>query len=248
MRAMKFARELSLALVLAMLAAPVFAAPPAHQGNPNPGIIPPNAHFHGMTYGEWLAGVNQWLLSIPSADNPILDGNEDKIAINQPKHVWFLANAAPVVNRHFTVPAGTALYAAINGVESDNQLCVDPDTNYTVDELRAFAKSAVDQFTDIEVQVDGVPINNIAAYRSTSPVFASTLPDKNILQFFGCTDTPAGTYWPMVADGYALLLAPLSVGEHTIHISGVVVVDPSDPSNDVDVDVTWHITVAPQSK
>jgi hypothetical protein len=52
----------------------------------------------------------------------------------------------------------------------------------------------------------------------------------------------------MVADGYALLFAPLSVGEHTIHISGVVVVDPSDPSLDVDVDVTWHITVAPHSK
>lgn len=248
MRDMRFARGLSLALVLAMLAASVLAAPPALKGGPNPGIIPLNAHFHGMTYGEWLAASNQWLLSVPAADNPILEGNEDKIAIGQPKHVWFLANAAPVVNRHFTIPAGTALYATINSVEWDNQLCVDPDTNYTVDELRVIAKSVVDSFTDIEVQVDGVPINNIGAYRSTSPVFASTLPDNNILQFFGCTDALPGTYGPMVADGYALLLAPLSVGEHTIHISGVVVVDPSDPSKDVDVDVTWRITVAPHSK
>ena len=241
MRAMRFARGLSLALVLAMLAASVFAASPAHKGNPNPGIIPPNAHFHGMTYGEWLAGFNQWVFSLPAADNPIFEGNEDKIAIGQPKHVWFLANAAPVVNRHFTVPAGTALYATINGVEWDNQLCVDPDTNYTVDELRAIAKSIVDSFTDIEVQVDGVPVEDIAAYRSSSPVFFSTTVEQI------CEAVP-GTYGPMVADGYALLLAPLSVGEHTIHISGVVVVDPSDPSKDVDVDVTWHITVAPHSK
>jgi hypothetical protein len=224
-----------------MLAASVFAASPAHKGNPNPGIIPPNAHFHGMTYGEWLAGFNQWVFSLPAADNPIFEGNEDKIAIGQPKHVWFLANAAPVVNRHFTVPAGTALYATIFAVEWDNQICVDPDTNYTVDELRAIAKSIVDSFTDIEVQVDGVPVEDIAAYRSTSPVFFSTTVEQ-------ICEAVHGTYGPMVADGYALLLAPLSVGEHTIHISGVVVVDPSDPSKDVDVDVTWHITVAPHSK
>ena len=114
-------------------------------------------------------------------------------------------------------------------------------TRTTVDELRAIAKSIVDSFTDIEVQVDGVPVEDIAAYRSTSPVFFSTTVEQI------CEAVP-GTYGPMVADGYALLLAPLSVGEHTIHISGVVVVDPSDPSNDVDVDVTWHITVAPHSK
>jgi hypothetical protein len=231
-----------------MLAASVLAASPAKAGNPNPGIIPPEAHFHGLTYGEWLAGVNQWLLSVPAADNPILDGNEDKIAFGQPKHVWFLANAAPVVNRHFTIPAGTALYATILNVEFDNSLCVDPDTNFTVAELRAAAKSAADSFTDIEVQLDGIPIEDIAAYRSTSPVFTATLPANNILQFFGCADVLPGTYGPLVADGYALLLVPPSVGEHTIHISGVIVVDPSDPSNNVDVDVTWHITVAPHRK
>ncbi len=241
MRALRFPGALSLAFVFAMFAASVSAAPPAQKSNPNPGIIPPDAHFHGMTYGEWQARDIQWLLSLPAADNPIFEGNEDKIANGQPKHVWFLANAAPVVDRHFTVPAGTALYATVNVVEWDNQICVDPDTNYTVDELRSLAKSFVDLFTDIEVQVDGVPVEDIAAYRATSPVFASTTVEQ-------ICEAPPGTYGPMVADGYALLLAPLSVGEHIIHISGVVVVDPSDPSKDVDVDVTWHITVVPHSK
>jgi len=234
--------------VFALLASSVSAAPSAKKGNPNPGIIPPNAHFDGMTYGEWLAGLNQWILSVPAADNPILEGNEDKIAIGQPKHLWFLVNASPVVNRHFTIPAGTALYATIFGVELDNLLCVDPDTNFTVAQLRAGAKSIVDSLTDIEVQVDGVPVDDIAAYRATSPVFASTLPDGNLLQFFGCADALSGTYGPMVADGYALLLAPPSVGEHTIHISSVLVVDPSDPSTNINSDITWHITVVPHSK
>jgi hypothetical protein len=237
MRAMRFARGFPLALVVAMLAASVLAAPPALKGNPNPGIIPPNAHFHGMTYGEWQAAAMQWIFSLPAADNPIFEGNEDKIANGQPKHVWFLANAAPIVNRHFTVPAGTGLYAVVNVVEWDNQICVDPDTNYTVDELRELAESFVDAFTDIEVQVDGVPVENIAAYRKTSPVFFSTTVEQ-------ICEAPPGTYGPMVADGYALLLAPLSVGEHTIHISGVVIVN---PSTNIDVDVTWHITVVPHT-
>ena len=247
MNAVRIPESLFRAFVFAVLTASVFAALPAKAGNPNPGVIPPGAHFHGLTYGEWLAGLNQWLLSVPAADNPILEGTEDKIATGQPEHVWFLANAGVVVNRHFTIPAGTALYATIFGAEFDNSLCVDPDTNFTIAELRAAAKSAVDSFTDIEVQVDGIPIEDIAAYRSTSPVFTATLPANNFLQFVGCADALPGKYGPLVADGYALLLAPLPVGEHSIHISGVIVVDPSNPSNDVNVDVTWHITVAPHS-
>jgi len=224
-----------------MLTGAVLAAPTAPKGIPNPGIVPPNAHFHGMTYGEWLAGLNQWILSVPAADHPILEGNEDNIAIGQPEHVWFLANAAPFVDRHFVIPSGTALYATIFVVELDNFLCVDPDTNFTVAQLRKGAKDIVDLLTDIEVQVDGTPVDNIGAYRSTSPEFSATLPADNLLHdTFGCLDVGPGTYGPMVADGYALLLEPLSVGEHTIHISSVLGGNPSD--------IIWRITVVPHSK
>jgi hypothetical protein len=147
----------------------------------------------------------------------------------------------PVTVRHFTVPAGTALYATIFSVEWDNKICVDPDTDYSVDELRAIAKSIVDSFQDIEVQVDGIPVEDVAAYRATSPEFYASTVEQ-------ICEAPAGTYGPMVADGYALLLAPPSVGVHTIHMSAVVVPDPSDPSQNVDVDVMWYITVAPHRK
>jgi hypothetical protein len=102
------------------------------RGSPNPRIIPPHAHYGGLSYGEWLVKFNQWSLSIPASDNPGLLGNEDKLATGQPKHLWFLANTAPVVNRFFTVPAGKALLAMIFGVEWDNALCIDPDTNFSV--------------------------------------------------------------------------------------------------------------------
>lgn len=134
-----------------------------------------------------------------------------------------------------------ALHATILTTEWDNQLCIDPDTNYSVDELRAIATSSVDAFTDIEVQVDGIPVEDVAAYRTVTPEFYATTAE----QF---CEEPAGTYGPMVADGYALLLAPLSVGVHTIHLSGVIVTDPSDPSQNLDVDIMWYITVVPHRK
>src|SRR6185503_10529325 len=122
-------------------------------------------------------------------------------AIGQPKHVWFLANISPVVERHFVVPSGKALFFPIFAVEWDNSFCVEPDTNYSVDELRAIAKSFVDTIRDIEVTIDDVPVRNVAAYRFVSPVFAITLPDDNIVQVgFGCSDARPGTYFPAVAD------------------------------------------------
>ena len=209
----------------------------AQQGNPNPRIVPPNAVYDGLTYGEWMAKFNQWYLSIPASVNPLILGNEKYLSIGQPEHLWFLGNTEPVVERHFVVPAGTALFATIFIVEWDNLLCVDPDTNYTVDELRALAKSVVDSFTDIQVEVDGVPVKDVAQYRSTTPVFSVTLSDENFPQSIGCTDVLPGTYGPMVADGYALILPPLPVGEHTVHEAGVL--------HDIVVDVTWHIAVVP---
>src|SRR5207245_4631220 len=66
MSATRSVRTLSLAVLLATLAASALAAPPPH---PNPGIIPPNAHYGGLTYGEWLAGLNQWIFAVSAADN-----------------------------------------------------------------------------------------------------------------------------------------------------------------------------------
>jgi hypothetical protein len=220
----------------------------AKDRNQNPGILPPSARFGGLSYGEWLMRFNQWSFSIPAPQNPLLLGNEAFISTDQPHQLWFLANTLPVVDRHFTVPAGKALYAVIFAGEWDNSICIDPDTNYTVDQLRAIAKSTIDSFTDIQVEVDGVSVNNVTQYRATTPAFFSTLPENNIAQAQGCADALPGTYGPMVGDGYALILAPLPVGEHTIHETGVFHVDPSDPSKDINVEVLWRLTVIPHNQ
>jgi hypothetical protein len=53
-----------LGLVLVALVA-VSSDALAQGGNKNPGVIPPNAKYKGLTYGEWAARWWQEALSIP---------------------------------------------------------------------------------------------------------------------------------------------------------------------------------------
>jgi hypothetical protein len=208
------------------------------RGDPSPRPIPPRERYLGLTYGEWQAKFWQWAWSIPASDNPTIPGNEDKIATGQPKRLWFLATislGAPV-EQHFTIPEGTALYVTVYDVEWDNILCFDPDEHNTVRELRDIARSLVDEARDIRVELDGRRIENVTQYRSTSPVFYSKVAEDDL---FGCTDEPAGTYGPMVSDGYVLIFPPLPTGEHLITERYKVV----DGATVTLVNTTWHITV-----
>jgi hypothetical protein len=85
----------------------------------------------------------------------------------------------------------------------------------------------------LTTSVDGVVLQNLANYRFSSPVFSYTLPDNNI------EGVPAQTVTPAVADGYYLMLAPLSAGQHQIHFTG------GSPLLNFSLDVTYNITVTP---
>jgi hypothetical protein len=193
----------------------------SQNGTVSPGIIPPNAHYGGHTYGEWLAMQWQWFLGLPVPDNPNFNGN-GSISNGQPEHVWFLpgvvfTGVAELKTLHVAVPAGKALYLVLQSVEADNALCTFPPTDLSVDQLGQLAVSlGIDGTTLLEVEVDGVPVDNPKQYVTVSPVFNITLPEDNVLEAVGCPN-PAGTYGPAIAAGYTILFAPLAVGQHTIH-------------------------------
>jgi hypothetical protein len=105
--------------------------------------------------------------------------------------------------------------------------------------------------TNIAAEIDGVAVVNLYDYRAVSPLFVyGPLPENNMLQFFGFT-APAGSTSaglpgvppvPSAAsDGYYLMLAPLPVGQHTIHFTGTL----GDPVN-FTLDITYNLTVAPR--
>jgi hypothetical protein len=90
----------------------------------------------------------------------------------------------------------------------------------------------------LEASLDGVPLRQLSEYRVQSPVFSVTLPERNLLGI------PSGTYAPMVSDGYWLMLTPLSAGEHTVHVQGIIT---GGVFEGFESDVTYHLTVGPEA-
>jgi len=193
-------------------------------GNPNPGVLPPNSSPNGSTYGEWSARWWQWALGQPADVNPVLDTDGEFCKQGQAGPVWFLAGTfGGDADRSCTVPTGKKLFFPLN-----NTVCIATEPGETAKEMRACAKKYADEVDvgGLAAEVDGVPIQQLEAYRAASPVFDVTLPADNV---FG---VPADIYGPAAADGYYLMLAPLSRGEHVIHFSATGFLD-----------VTYRITV-----
>jgi hypothetical protein len=133
------------------------------------------------------------------------------------------------------VPTGVALFFPVANAEASTL-----EGNGTTDaELRAAAKSFQDLTTNMSAEIDGVPVRDLGAYRVQSPLYTfGPLPANNVLQSFGIT-APAGSTSLSVADGVYLMLAPLSVGGHTIHFHA------ETPAFNFLLDITYNLTVAP---
>jgi hypothetical protein len=70
-------------IVLVGIFVALIGATVAFAANPNPGVLPPNSHPFGRTYGEWSAKWWQWAVSIPASNSPITDTTGANCAVNQ---------------------------------------------------------------------------------------------------------------------------------------------------------------------
>jgi hypothetical protein len=183
-------------------------------------VIPIDAVAYGSTYGEWGARYWQWVLSIPAATNPGSDTTGEFCREGQQGPVWFLGSTftSDPVTRHCTVPAGKALFfpiaTVISGAGAYDCDPTVPDVPCNIAALRVIAGDATDPVS-LEVTIDGKRLRNLRGQRVQTPVFTLTYPEGNVFE------APPGTLGPNVADGYWLMLAPLSVGKHTIRSRAV---------------------------
>jgi hypothetical protein len=191
----------------------------AGRGNAgNPGVLPPQSHPHGKTYGEWTAAWWQWALSIPEAQNPVADTPGEFADVGQSGPVWFLAGTfGNSAERTVTIPAGkTIFFPVVNWVFGAAVFDCDPTVPGVpcdVPTLREKAAAATTGAEVVEAWIDGTQVKNMREYRAVSPEpFSITFPEGAV---FGI---PAGTHYPHVADGYWLMLAPFSKGKHTIQV------------------------------
>jgi len=192
----------------------------------------------GLTAQWW-----QLVGSIPTSVNPGLDKTGADCMVGQRGPVWFLVGtfASGPVTRSCSVPEGAWLFfPVVNDVNINTpNVCGQNSANQSVDFLRSQIAPAVDGATGLSVHVDGKPVKDVVRVKSLP--FAVTFPADNIFnapcEAAGLGSVPANTYSPAVDDGFYTLLAPLSVGTHTLHIQGQI------PAVGLTVDVTYNLTV-----
>jgi hypothetical protein len=208
-------------------------------------VIPPKAHPHGRSYGEWGAAWWQYVLSVPVAENPLLDETGANCGVGQSGHVFFLVGSlsGTAVRSECVVPTGAMLFFPVV-----NTIFAAAETPPPIEELVSGAAEAIETATDLAVEIDGNPVEGLQRFRAPSSGFGFTLPEDNL---FGapagsCVPDPTvGACIPWVAaqDGFYLMLPPLPPGEHTLHIHAVL------PAFGFTLDVTYDpLTVVPRNR
>jgi hypothetical protein len=197
-----------------------------------------------------------------NVNHPLVDLTGAKCGVGQSGKVFFLGGAdfqigtptQDMVVRNCIVPHGKALFFPPLNIECSvlEASVLPPNTNGcgnpgpTVDQLRSVIAQVMDQATNLAADVDGraIPIGSATSspFRVQSPVFSFTLPSDDLLSFIEPGPPPSGkfqpgTYTPMVGDGFYVMLAPLSAGQHTVHFHGEI------PAFGFKLDVTYHLTV-----
>jgi hypothetical protein len=195
-------------------------SPAGELGNPN--VTSPLATVGGKSYAEWSAAWWQWTMSHPFSQ--FFDPTGQLFSLDQSGPVWFLQGALETPERRCVMPPGTHLLCPIVLYLNDYP-CPDPTFQPAPgqsmeDFLTAGAKAVIDGIPTspfpLSLEVDGVAVNNLASYRTTSKLFSFTA-DLSMLAFDGCV---TGTPQVGVSDGYLVILEPLPPGEHTLHFSG----------------------------
>jgi hypothetical protein len=198
---------------------------------------PGQGRYQTLAAKWWSWAIDENLDPITAPSGPV------DCAAGQQGNTWFLGGAnfpdegdplVPIV-RTCTIPKKVSLFFPVVNAFAfappSQTACteVPVHTQKQLDEHRKCAASFIDGFSpaDLTATVDG-PNNPVPIVRATSALFPIHLGDDNPFSDFGVT---AGNYLD-AADGYWVLLDPLSPGPHTIHFVA-----------DSVIDVTFNITV-----
>jgi hypothetical protein len=237
---MTMSRFAALLLAVVFLVATMPLAFAADNANPNPGVIPPQAHVDGKTYGEWGTTWWDWVLNIASAVNPLANPTMDFNTLPQHAAVYFLVGSG--TSHDVVVPPGRMLFFPLVNV-------FDAGDMPTVQEEVELVQFWVRHVTDLHCTVDGRSLRSLFRYRGTGE-----WPDGLVLGEENRWDLPAGNYGEGASDGYWIMLSPLPPGRHTVQFGGTmgdVNWDDFDPSlgwgtwTGFTVNVTYNITVKP---
>jgi hypothetical protein len=230
-------------------------------------VYAPHSTVEGRTLEEWAAKWWKETFSIPiyasdgkTVINPQFDSglnpgdlfNAPHALPSQDGEVTFLFGSffGGTIDRTVTVPADKPIFVPIANDEWSNPDTAPPPAyntfpgNYTPKQLAQFAIAESDTITGVGATLDGKAIPNMMSHREPSLKFEleESGPYSIHNVFFG--DAPTGKF-PAAADGYYIMLKPLSVGDHVLHFVGSAPDNSGTPPllSAFTVDTTYHIKV-----
>jgi hypothetical protein len=143
-----------------------------------------------------------------------------------------------VHQRTATVPANTPIFVPVFNTEWSNADTADPDGtlpgHWTASQLAAFAAGQMDATSNLHASVDSQDVPDMFSHRETSPIFSYTLPKNYSIDqvFFGENIKKVS---PAAADGFYVMLQPLSAGQHTVNFGG--------NGSGFKLNITYHLDV-----
>jgi hypothetical protein len=238
-------------------------ATPQGKSGADPRVMPPQSHPYGKSISEWGAEWWQWALSFPAESNPFNDQDGQFATQGQSGPVWFVVDEfgsldpEHMITRTLTVPSGKALlftnfaYIWVTlpwNANPDWQ----PGTPHLEEDFEWFYENegwirdllteGLGYVYDLSFEIDGRPVEDVARYRvQSTDVYTVWLPEEN---YFGLPG--GGVCGPCIDESWWLMLKPLSVGQHTIHLYSAYQW-PWDPVPYY-TNVTYNITVVPAGK
>ncbi len=174
--------------------------------------VPPTEAVAGTSQADWSKAWWQWASSFDRADSPVSDRTGTNCHLKQSGPVWFLAGTYGTQRtiRNCTIPRGKyVFFPLINYV-------VMPGTNEANGCERCCArfsqkaKSITDDPSNLVLDLDGRRIRDLETYRQV-PAECFDL---------GALAKPKYQVFPTAANGYYVMLRPLSPGKHVLNFGG----------------------------
>ena len=182
----------------------------------------------GKTWAEWSVIWWQLVLAQPKEKNPLYDSTGKFSTVGQNGNVWFLYDTIEgKARRQCTIPAGKHLFFPVINIFMTSE----------EDEINTVRYSLVEAVNNAGirmVKLDGQLIAVKQDYRLSTPPFRFKLPDNSANTLFPDLDS---NHLGM-AEGYWLMLKPLSPGKHTLQITGKLEMDERKIETHVDYELT----------